>query len=247
MGAKARAQPNRAGEQSGRTLNLDDQAYGRIRAMIVEGAMLPGARIVPEQLAQDLGTSRTPILSALKRLYQEGLVEWLLRRGIYIRRPSLTELAQIFELREVLEGLVARRAALALLPVEIERFAALFVGLDTEETPHNRRLYLQRDYQFHAGLLKAADSPPLTSAVEAMNIMVSAFAGGVIRTIHEGMEEHAEIFANLRRRDPTGAEAAMRLHIRRSVDRLYQEAETGARSRPAAAPIGIALRGRRKA
>ena len=236
--AKAGAQRKRAGPQSGPPLNLDDQAYAQIRAMIVEGMLLSGARIVPEQLAGDMGISRTPILSALKRLYQEGLVVWHSRRGIYIRRLSLTELAQIFELREVLEGLVARRAARALEPAQIDRYVALFADLDADETPRNRHLYLNRDFQFHAGLLQAADSPPLTSALEAMNIMVSAFSGGLIRTIREGIEEHAAIFAALRRHDPAEAEAAMRLHIRRSVDHLYQEAETGRRVQPLSGAIG---------
>jgi DNA-binding GntR family transcriptional regulator len=212
-------------ESAGPPLNLDDQAYARIRAMIVDGALLPGARVVPEQLARDMGISRTPMLSALKRLYQEGLVDWQSRRGIYIRQPSPTELAQIFELREVMEGLVARRAATSLSPARIDGFAALFANTGTEETAQNRRLYLQRDYQFHAALLEAAGSPPLTAAVEAMNIMVSAFSGGLIRTIREGLDEHEAVLAALRRRDPDAAEAAMRLHIRRSVDRLYRQAE----------------------
>ena len=206
-------------------LNLDEQAYARIEAMIASGTLLPGERIVPEQLAREMGISRTPMLSALKRLYQEGLVEWRSRRGIYIRRPSKREFAQIFEIREAMEGIVARRAATRLEPQQIERFASLFADIEPNETPQNRRRYLQRDYEFHAGLLLAADSPPLTSAVQALNIMISAFSGGLIRTIREGLAEHEAIFDPLRRRDPEAAEAAMRRHIRLSVDRLYQEAE----------------------
>lgn len=206
-------------------LSLDEQAYARIKAMIAGGTLLPGERIVPEQFARDMGISRTPMLSALKRLYQEGLVEWRSRRGIYIRRPSKREFAQIFEIREAMEGIVARRAATRLDPQRIERFASLFADIEPDETPWNRRRYLQRDYELHAGLLLAADSPPLTSGVEALNIMISAFSGGLIRTIREGMAEHEAILDALRRRDPEAAETAMRLHIRRSVDRLYQEAE----------------------
>ena len=58
-----------------------------------------------------MGVSRTPMLSALKRLSQEQLLEWRSRRGVFVRHLSRRELALIFELREVLEGLAARRAA----------------------------------------------------------------------------------------------------------------------------------------
>src|SRR4051812_29579892 len=68
-----------------RHANLDDRAYAHIKALIVNGTLAAGARIVPEQLARDMAISRTPVLSALKRLFQEGLVDWQSRRGIYVR------------------------------------------------------------------------------------------------------------------------------------------------------------------
>src|SRR5580658_8716108 len=100
--------------------NLDDHLYARIKAMIVDGTLLPGERIVPEQLAHDMDVSRTPMLSALKRLSQERLIVWRSRRGVFVRRLSKRELAMIFEVREVLEGLAARRAAALITPQQVE-------------------------------------------------------------------------------------------------------------------------------
>ena len=94
-----------------RRANLDDHIYEHVKQMIANRALLPGQRIVPAELARDMGVSRTPMLSALKRLSQEQLLEWRSRRGVFVRHLSRRELALIFELREVLEGLAARRAA----------------------------------------------------------------------------------------------------------------------------------------
>jgi GntR family transcriptional regulator, vanillate catabolism transcriptional regulator len=211
-------------EMSVPTATLDDDAYLKIRAMIADGTLKPGDRIVPEQLARDMGISRTPLLGALKRLFQERIVEWRSRRGVFVRRLSPRELAQIFEVREVLEGLAARRAAENVSRSEVDSLADLFKDIQADETPAMRRIYLQRDYQFHARVLELAANPTLTAGLESLNILVSAFAAGLIRSIREGIEEHTEIFAALRARDANAAEAAMRKHIRRSVERLYLEA-----------------------
>jgi len=211
--------------------NLDDQIYEHLKTMIAHRTLLPGERIEISQLARDLGVSRTPLLSALKRLSQEQLVEWRSRRGVYVRRPSLRELALIFELREALEGLSARRAAAVIEPRQVDHFRSLFRDVDVEvDTPESRRAYMMQDYLFHTGLLEIAGSPPLTQTIGLVNLMVTAFGGGLIRPLRDVMAEHQAIFDALARRDRDQAEAAMRLHVRRSVEYLHREADLLERS-----------------
>jgi GntR family transcriptional regulator, vanillate catabolism transcriptional regulator len=219
------AAKNRTRGGSGGASNLDDRVYERIKSMIVAGTLLPGERVVPEQFAREMGVSRTPMLSALKRLTQESMLEWRSRRGVFVRRLSARELALIFEIREVVEGLAARRAAQRIKPSEVRQLRALFAGIDAAETPQNRRRYLLQDWEFHMRLLNMADSEPLTQTVQSVNIMVLAFGGGVIRPIVDGMSEHEAIFDALTRGDADAAEAAMRLHIARSVTWLHGQAD----------------------
>src|SRR3989304_3577192 len=98
--------------------NLDDKIYARLKALIAERRMLPGERILQDRLARQMGVSRTPLVNALKRLAQERLVEWVSRRGIYVRRFTKREMARLFEVREALEGLSARLAAPRIAPAE---------------------------------------------------------------------------------------------------------------------------------
>jgi len=206
--------------------NLDDQVYARLTMMIAEGVLLPGERIIPDQLARSLGVSRTPILAALKRLSQERVTDWRSRYGVFVRRPSRRELAMIYELREFLEGLSARRAAVVITRSQVEYFRGLFRDIDWEDTPENRHHYMGQDFTFHTGLLEIADSPPLSQAMSSLNVLVSAFSGGgVIRPMRESMAEHEAIFDALWNRDPDAAEAAMRTHLNRTVRLLHREAD----------------------
>jgi DNA-binding GntR family transcriptional regulator len=91
--------------------NLDQKAYQILKGMIIERQLLPGDKIPQEKLAEDLGISRTPLVNALKLLEQDKLVQSIPRRGFFVRHFNKHEMISIFELREVLEGLAARRAA----------------------------------------------------------------------------------------------------------------------------------------
>ncbi len=210
--------------------NLDEQIYDRIKVMIAEGLLLPGERIVPDQLAHALGVSRTPILAALKRLSQAQIVEWRSRHGVFVRRISRRELAMIYEVRELLEGLSARRAATVITPQQVRYFRDLLEGVDLEDTLAGRRNYMRHDYMFHSGLLEIAGSPPLMQTLNSLNILVSAFSGsGVLRPMRESMAEHTRILDALERGDPDGAEAAMRDHFRPTVQLLYYHANLAER------------------
>jgi len=214
-----------AWENLGDRVNLDDHIYEHLRAMIANGELLPGERIVPDQLASRIGVSRTPMLSALKRLSQEQLLEWRSRRGVHVRRLTPRELALVFEVREVLEGLAARRAAEVIRPQQIDQLRGLFKDVDTADLPANRHHYMRQDYRFHRGLFEIAESAPLSRTMESVNILVMAFAGGLIRPMRDALAEHEAILQALAERDAAGAEAAARAHVNRSVVWLHHEAD----------------------
>jgi DNA-binding GntR family transcriptional regulator len=219
--------------------NLDDKIYTRLKRMIAERELEPGQRILQEKLARDMGASRTPLVNALKRLAQERLVEWVPRRGIYVRRFTKREMAQLFEVREGLESIAARLAATRIDPTEVNELTQMFASFDFNPSPTGLRRYIKCDRYFHWRLVELAGNPDLAAAMESVNMMISAYQIGIPRTLAETLPEHRAILEALRRQDPEGSEAAMRVHIRRSVERLHKDAdaeETGGKPSPHAGP-----------
>ncbi len=216
--------------------NLDDKIHARLRTLIVERRILPGDRIQVDRLARNFGVSRTPVVNALKRLAQEQVVEWALRRGVYVKRLSTRELARLFEVREVLEGLAARRAAPRITRAEVDRLTAMFRGLDLSPQGPALQRYIECDRAFHLRLIELAGNAFLAHAMDAVNLMVFTYQMGLARPPAETIREHWVILAALRKQDPDASEAAMRAHMRRTVERMEREAD--AEERSSGAPAG---------
>ena len=205
--------------------NLEDKIYARLQTLIVERKILPGERIPPDQLAREMGVSRTPILNALKRLAQERVVEVFPRRGIYVRRFPKREMARLFAVREVLEGLSARLAACKISPGDVDRLSARFGRPGRALRGAAIRRYSEHDRYFHWRLVEIAANEQLTAAMNSVRMMFFAYQDGLVRPPPETHPEHQAILAGLRARDPDASEAAMRLHLRRSMEQLEREAE----------------------
>jgi len=204
--------------------SLEDKVYPYLKELIAQRRILPGEKFAIDHFAHEMRVSRTPVLNALRRLAQEGVVEFVPRRGVFVRRFTKRQMARLFEVREALECLAARRAAVRIARTEVERLRRLFFGLGGPPTPAKMRRYIERDRYFHKRLVEIADSPELARATDSVKLMFFAYQDGLVRPPAETIPEHRAILDALRQRDPEASEAAMRTHIRRSVLRLEQDA-----------------------
>ena len=91
--------------------NASAAATELIRQAIVDGRLPPGQRLKEEELARELGISRTPVREALLILQTEGLVDAAPNRGAVVRSHDADDLEDLYQLRALLEGYAARRAA----------------------------------------------------------------------------------------------------------------------------------------
>jgi DNA-binding GntR family transcriptional regulator len=206
--------------------NLDEKIYARLRELILERQLAPGERILVDHLAVEMGVSRTPILNALRRLSQEGAVQVFPRRGIYVRRYGKAEMVRLFAVREVLDGLATRLAAPRIPKGEIDEFVRAFRRHENApSTPVAIRRYVELDRRFHCRMMELADNDQLRAAMDSINMRLFVWQDGVVRAPRETIPEHLKILECLRRRDADGAEAVMRIHIRRSLEQLQREAE----------------------
>src|SRR3712207_2161971 len=116
---------------------LAAQAYQQLRSALVSGDMGPGEALLESHLAGKLGMSRTPVREALSVLAREGLVDVSAGRGYFVPQRSMDDLREFFELREGLEGMASRYAAVRASQAEIqelEHVCAIYERADDLES-----------------------------------------------------------------------------------------------------------------
>ena len=207
--------------------NLDQKAYSILKDMIMERKLLPGQKIPQEKLARDLGISRTPLISALKFLEQEKLVESVPRRGFFVRLFSKEEMVYIFELREVLEGLAARRAAAKITDAQIKQLNRFFKQFAKQKNISNYKEYAKEDRRFHNFIIDVGAKEFLKSILLTTNIISFSYqvlhSEGLVRAPNETIEEHLAVIEAIKKRNPEAAEDLMRQHFKKSVIYLKRE------------------------
>ena len=210
--------------------NLDQKAYQIIKDMIENRELKPGEKIPQEKLATDLGISRTPLISALKFLEQEKLVETKPRRGFFVRLFSLEELVSIFEIREVLEGLSARRAAHSITASQCTQLRKIFEPFTKVSNITDYQAYSAADRKFHNLLAEISSREFLNSILQTYNIVSLAYLyptrEGLIRTPNETIQEHIDIIEAICSYDPKAAELAMRFHLQTTAATLIEEIQS---------------------
>ncbi len=207
--------------------NLDHKIYKEMKSMIFGQQLKPGTKIYQEKLAETLGVSRTPVVGALKKLEQERLITAVPRRGFYVRNFSKEEMIHIFELREVLEGLAARRASERVKESHIQKLREFFKGLKISDQKSDIEKYGEEDRRFHNFLIEIGGDELLSGILETYSIVTFSylvgFLGGLVRPPKETLPEHLAIIEAIVHRDPERAEQATRLHLKRSREEIAGE------------------------
>jgi len=207
--------------------SLDSIIYNRLKSMIIERKLMPGEKIYQDKLAHEFGVSRTPLVSALKKLEHEKLITAMPRRGFYVRLFSKQEMIHIFELREVLEGLAARKVAMGISDSQINRLTRFFSGFQASADDIDLKKYREEDRRFHSFIIEVSGGDILSSILETFNILTLGYQfieqEGLVRPPNETIHEHKAIIEAICKRDPMNAEELVRLHLRNSKEKLVMD------------------------
>ncbi|MBN1829603.1 MAG: GntR family transcriptional regulator [Deltaproteobacteria bacterium] len=207
--------------------NLDFKIYQELKSMILERKLKPGDKLYQDRIARDFGVSRTPLMCALKKLEQEKLIQAIPRRGFFVRKFSKEEIIHIFELREVLEGLAARRAAIHGTTVQLQKIKSFFKQFKNLYEEIDVKQYSDEDQSFHNYITQVGGLDLLQSIVRNYNIITFSyrldFMEGLIRHPRETMGEHLAIIDAILSRQPEKAEEEMRNHLKWSRQRLAED------------------------
>jgi DNA-binding GntR family transcriptional regulator len=211
---------------------LKDRSHGRkeasvadyLSAAIINGRFVPGQRLVEAEITNNLGVSRGPVREAFRRLSAEGLIEIVPNRGAVVRRLSMVEALELFEIRTELEALAARRAAENMKDPRIrEAFDKAIAPIWNLEPRQSTADYLQENQRFHAAVVAASGNGQLIKLNQQLHLsLILAQISPALSShvLDASLNEHRMIASAIRARDAEAADHAIREHLRRAQDMM---------------------------
>ncbi|MGW0092854.1 GntR family transcriptional regulator [Streptomyces sp. NPDC003328] len=203
---------------------LLNAAYDHVRAAILDGSLTPGSRVTVRPLTEKLGLSPTPIKTALAALEREGFLIAVPHRGYFVPEAGTDDLLELYELREAVDGLAARRTAVA---PDHNQIATQLRQLLTEQREaieaNNLNRYGELDLEFHRLIWEGSGSRRLIPIAE--NLIAQVRLGNRLSARAPGrlsvaVDEHEAILEAIGKGDPRAAERHIRRHVREAGQAL---------------------------
>lgn len=204
-----------------RYMSKIDMVTAALRSMITSGELRPGSLLRQRQLAEHFGVSPTPVREAIRRLEAEGIIVYDPHYSASVVEVDFGPTLENFRIRAALESLAASLAAAKATDEDLDEIDGILSLLRSCD-PSDGELYRQLNREFHFRIYKASRSPLLFSIIRRL---WDAFGGSpqpgppLKRGRNESMQQHEELLAALRTRDPAKAEACARDHILTGVER----------------------------
>ncbi len=209
----------------------DDHVYQGILDLVFGGDRKPGSKLVEEQLASELGVSRVPVRESLARLVGQGI---LLGGGkgesVRIRDYSADDVRQLYEYREVLEGVAARAAAQVATATDIARLEIICQQAAGEIHDCNAKRWQELDQHFHFALADASHNrriiPQLRMLITECRYLFfvfpypttdSNYKARSLKSIHE---DHLALLELIKSHDAEAAEKRARTDMRKSAEKV---------------------------
>lgn len=195
---------------------LRELVFDALREAIIAGRLEPGQRLLENQLAEELGVSRTPVREAIRKLELEGFVVMVPRRGAYVASISLKDVTDVFEIRGALEGLAAQLAAERATDEEIEHMERHLVEIGRSVEQRDVVKLVELDTGFHELLYVASRNQRLGQILNLLREQIQRFRTQTLahpERMKVALEEHRRIVEALAMRDPELARRLAEEHI----------------------------------
>jgi DNA-binding GntR family transcriptional regulator len=195
---------------------LHGQVTQRLRQMLVEGHIAPGAKLNERELCEQLKVSRTPLREAIKTLAAEGLVELLPNRGAIAVQLNAADILHTFEVMAGLEGLSGELAAQRITAQELAEIEALHFEMKAAYIRRDLSNYYRLNAQIHRAINEAAKNPVLLTTYTQVNARLQALR---FRSNQDGekwanaMQEHERMVLALQRRDAKALRQELETHL----------------------------------
>jgi DNA-binding GntR family transcriptional regulator len=216
---------------------LHEQVAQRLRQMLVEGRIAPGAKLNERELSELLAVSRTPLREAIKMLAAEGLVELLPHRGAIAVSLGEADILNTFEVMAGLEGMTGDLAAQRITPAELAEIQAMQFEMMAAYTRRDLSAYYQLNARIHAAISAAAKNPVLSQVYKQVNARLQALR---FRSNQDGekwkraVKEHEKMIEALAAHDGAAMRDVLQEHLRNKRDVVLEQLREAAKKQGAA-------------
>ncbi len=223
---------------------LQQRVAAKLRQMLIEGTLEPGAKLNERVLCERLSVSRTPLREAIRLLAAEGLVTLDPNRGAFAASLSADEVAGAFDVIAALEGLAGEQAATRITDPELAELRALQLEMQASFERRDLAAYYRLNARIHELINAAARNPVLTGTWRQLNARLHALR---FRSNQDedkwarALREHAAMVEALQARDAAAMRALMVAHLHSKRDVVLRrlaahDADTAAEAGPAPRP-----------
>lgn len=212
------------------SMPLHGQVLSRLRAMLIEGRIAPGAKLNERLLCEHLHISRTPLREAIKTLAFEGLVDLVPNRGAVAVRLSAEDVQHIFEVLAGLESMAGMLATQRASDAEIAELTALHYEMLAAHLRGDLPGYFRLNAAIHLGINRAARNPVLHGIYQSTNARVQALR---FSTNHDpqkwsrAINEHQQMIDALTQRDGPGLATILEAHMHHKRDMVLLMMQSG--------------------
>ena len=196
-------------------------AYEVLKHAIITGEIPAGERIVETEYADRLHISRTPLREALRKLERDGLVEYVVRRGVVVRAFTIDDVEQIYTIRNALEMLTLPAIIEKATPEDIASLREKLHGMDALMEAGDIEKLSPLTRAFHSQLTAISAQYRILRVIESQDEYITRFSAMAIRQENrrtEAHQEHYQLVQYVEDRNLEGLRELMARHIDRSKE-----------------------------
>jgi DNA-binding GntR family transcriptional regulator len=197
---------------------LREQVYKNLKTSILNQTLPQNKRLVEERLAEELGTSRTPVREAIQKLEKEGLIHKLSKGGYAVSAITDEDIEEVFGIRGILEGYAAYLATMRVTDEDIRSLEEIVNKEEQCLKKGELEECIRLNTEFHDRLYRIAQSAKLYSIINDLRDYIYRYRIIILR--YEGMVEvsikdHREMILLMKSKRATKVERLVRKHITR--------------------------------
>jgi len=202
--------------KNSRNITKKEMAYNAIKQDILNNKLPSGTFLIERELCKVLNVSRTPVREALHQLGSEGLVEFIPGKGAFVSGISYEDIIEVYDLREVLEGLATRMFTLHATQSEIEELDKLYEHIEIALKRDNIEELVKYDVAFHKCIVEGCRNSRLKAMIKNINDQIERITNTIKKDkvrARTTAVHHKSIINAIKQKDAVLAESKMREHI----------------------------------